>query len=61
MTKKTLRSIAAFMFVIAAAFVVFALTHPDAAFPWSNTVSYIIYGIYAVVMIVLFIAPVKKK
>ena len=61
MTKKTLRIIAAVMLVIAAAFIVFALTHPDAVFPWSNTVSYIIYGVYAAIMIVLFIAPVKKR
>ncbi len=61
MTKKTLRIIAAVMLVIAAAFIVFALTHPNAAFPWSNTVSYILYGVYAAIMIVLFIAPVKKR
>lgn len=49
------------MLIFAAAFFAFALTHPTASFPWSNTVSYIIYAVYLVVTAFLFIAPYKAK
>lgn len=32
--------------MIAVLFVVYALNHPEATFPWSNKVTYIIYGVY---------------
>ena len=61
MTKKYSRIIAAIMLVIAAIFIFVALNNPQASFPWSNTITYILYGIYVVIMVVLFIAPFKKK
>ena len=61
MTKKCSRIIATIMLVIAVVFIVIALNNPQASFPWSNTVTYILYGVYAIVMIILFIAPFKSK
>lgn len=57
--KKTCRIIASIMLLVAIGFVIFTLNHPESTFPWSNTVTYLIYGIYVLVMIVLFVAPFK--
>ncbi len=46
MSKKLSRIIAAVMFVLAISFLAFALTHPNASFPWSNAVTYAIYAVY---------------
>ena len=59
--KKICRIIASVMLVGAIGFIAVALHHPESGFPWSNTVTYTIYGLYALVMIVLFIAPFKGK
>ena len=59
--KKTCKIIASVMLVVAIGFIVFALNHPESVFPWSNTVTYTIYGLYALMMIVLFIAPFEGK
>ena len=59
--KKTCRIIARIMLVVAIGFIAFALNHPESNFHWSNAVTYIIYVIYALVMIVLFIEPFKCK
>lgn len=61
MTKKYSRIIAAIMLVIAIVFIFIALNNPQASFPWSNAITYILYGIYVVIMVVLFIAPFKKN
>ena len=42
-------------------FIFIALNNPQASFPWSNAITYILYGVYALIMIVLFIAPFKRK
>ena len=49
------------MLMAAAAFVIYALRHPEAAFPWSNAVTYILYGLYLIAMLVMAAAPFKKK
>ena len=59
MTKKYSRIIAVIMLIIAVIFILAALNNPQASFPWSNTITYILYGIYVVIMVVLFIAPFK--
>lgn len=61
MTKKHSRIIAVIMLVIAVIFIGIALNNPQASFPWSNTITYILYGIYIIVMIVLFVAPFNKS
>lgn len=60
MNKKTSRIIAAVMLATAVVFLIFAFTHPEGSFPWSNKVTYTLYGIYVAVMVILFIAPFKK-
>lgn len=49
------------MFVAAIVFVIFALNHPEMGLPWSNTITYLLYGLYFVVMVIMFVAPFKKK
>ena len=60
MTKKISRIIGSIMLVIAIAFVVFTLNHPEMSFPWSNTITWVLYGLYAIVTVVLLVAPTKK-
>ena len=60
MAKKTSRIIGMIMLIVAIAFVVFALKHPEASFPWSNTVTYAIYAVYLIVVAILLGAPFKK-
>lgn len=59
--KKKSRIIASIMLIVAIAFFVFAITHPTASFPWSNTITYFIYAVYVVIMVLLFIAPHKRE
>ena len=61
MTKKKSRIIALVMLMAAAAFVIYALRHPEASFPWSNAVTCILYGLYLTAMLVMAAAPYKKK
>ena len=61
MTKKTSRIIATVMLILAAAFLLYAFNHPEASWPWSNMVTFTLYGVYVVVMAILFIAPFRKK
>ena len=61
MNKKISRIIGLVMVVIAIVFVVFALNHPEMSFPWSNAITWVLYGLYAIVTAVLLIAPTKKK
>ncbi|MDD3241042.1 MAG: hypothetical protein PHW47_13400 [Lachnospira sp.] len=61
MVKRVSRVIATVMLVISVIFLWYALNHPEGSFPWSNTVTFILYGVYVLIMIFLFIAPFKKK
>lgn len=61
MTKKFSRIIGIVLLALAVAFVIFAFSHPEMNFPWSNTITYLLYGAYLLAMVVLFIAPFKKK
>ena len=49
------------MLIVAIAFVIFALTHPTASFPWSNTITYILYIVYFIGVIVFLLSPFRKK
>ena len=60
MKKKISRIIGSVMIAIAIAFVLFAFNHPEMSFPWSNTITYTLYSLYAIVTVVLLIAPTKK-
>ena len=59
--KKTSRMIACFMLFMAIIFLSFALAHPEMGMPWHNDITFAIYLIYGIVMIILFIAPFKEK
>lgn len=61
MTKKKSRIIAMIMLVAAAVFVLYALNHPEGSFPWSNAITYTLYGVYLLVMLVMAAAPFKRK
>ena len=61
MRKKTSRIIAGLMLLAAAAFVAYALGHPEASFPWNGGVTYTLYGAYGLLMVLLFIAPFKDR
>lgn len=52
------RMIGLVMVVIAVAFVIFAWNHPEMSFPWSNTMTWVLYGIYTLVTVVLLTVPV---
>ena len=60
MNKKISRIIGAAMALFAIGFVAFAVTHPEISFPWSNTVTYALYGLYTVMTAILLIAPSKR-
>lgn len=61
MTKKISRIISAVMLAAAVLFFLYALNHPEGSFPWGNEITYILYGIYLIVMIVLAIVPFGRK
>lgn len=49
------------MLAFAALFFAYAVTHPEASFPWSNTVTWSLYAGYFAVTALLFAASVRKK
>ena len=60
MNKKISRIIGVVMAMATIGFVAFAFSHPEINFPWSNAVTYVLYGLYALVTAVLLIAPSKR-
>ncbi|HIS61623.1 MAG TPA: hypothetical protein IAC14_05140 [Candidatus Scybalomonas excrementigallinarum] len=48
------------MLVIAIAFFIYALNHPEASFLWSLTATYIFYIVYLIVTLLMFILARKK-
>ena len=61
MKKSTSRIVGLVMLIIAVAFIAFALNHPEMSFPWNNTITWLLYGLYVLVTVVLLIAPKLKK
>ena len=49
------------MLLVAIVFIMFALNHPEKSFPWSNTITWLLYAVYFLVTMVLLIAPKMKK
>lgn len=39
------------MILIGIIFIFYALNHPEASFPWSNNITYLIYMVYLVLVI----------
>lgn len=60
MKKKVFSGLSIAMLLFAVGFVVYALNNPQASFPWSNTVSYVIYIIYLAIMIAFFTLSRKR-
>ena len=46
MKRKTSLAIGAVLAAIAVCFVVYAAGHPEASFPWSNRITFMLYGAY---------------
>ena len=46
MKRQTSLIIGIVLLVLAIVFIVYALHHPEVAFPWSNRISFLFYGIY---------------
>ena len=64
MNKSISRIIGVIMLIVAFVFIMFALNHPEKSFPWNNTITWLLYGVYGVyflVTVVLLIAPKLKK
>ena len=61
MKKSILRIIGLIMLIIAIVFIMYALNHPEMSFPWNNTITCLLYGVYFLVSVVLLIAPKMKK
>ncbi len=61
MKKRISRILGLIMLIIAIAFIVFALNHPEMSFPWNNTITWLLYGLYILVTVMLLIAPKTKK
>ena len=61
MKKSISRIIGVIMLIVAIVFIVLALNHPEKSFPWNNTITWLLYGIYFLVTVVLLIAPKMKK
>ena len=61
MKKNTSRIVGLIMLIIAVAFILFALNHPEMSFPWNNTITWLLYGLYFLVTVVLLITPKMKK
>ena len=61
MKKSISRIIGVIMLIVAIVFIMFALNHPEKSFPWNNTITWLLYGVYFLVTVVLLIAPKMKK
>ena len=61
MKKSISRIIGAIMLIVAIVFIVLALNHPEMSFPWNNTITWLLYGLYILVTVMLLIAPKTRK
>lgn len=66
MKRKTSLAIGAVLTAIAVCFVVYAADHPEASFPWSNRISFMIYGAYVWLLLkflidIPFLAKKRKE
>ena len=61
MKKSTSRIAGLVMLIIAVAFIMFAVSHSEMSFPWNNIITWLLYGLYVLVTVVLLIAPKMKK
>ena len=50
MKKSGSRIVGLVMLIIAVAFIMFAVNHPEMSFPWNNTITWLLYGLYVLVI-----------
>lgn len=62
MKKQTVfRIIGVVMLLFAIGFFWYAIHNPTASFPWSNTITYTIYIVYFLILILMFLLSKKKR
>ena len=61
MGKRGSRIIACILLVIGVIFFIIALNNPQFSWSWGNTITNRIYMVYLIVVVILFVAPFKKK
>ena len=61
MKRSTMRVISLLMLTASVGFVWYALGHPEGSFPWSNKVTYVLYGVYIAVAAGLFALSLRKN
>lgn len=59
--KRRCRIVALAMLFLAVGFFAYAITHPTASFSWNNAITYFIYVVYFLVMVVLFVVSFSKR
>lgn len=60
MTRKITRVIGLFMLFVTVKFVIVACNNPQMSFPWSNTITYMLYIVWLAIMILCIVAPFEK-
>lgn len=60
-TKTKSRIAAAILTVLAIVYVVYVLNNPQASLPFGNKVTGVLYGLYAGLVVILFLAPFSNK
>ena len=61
MSKVVSRILGIVLLLGAVVFLAISVAHPELSFRWNNAITYILYGIYLVGMIILLIAPFSEK
>jgi len=61
MVTKILLYASAVIFLAATGFVIYTHNNPQASFPWSNTVTFSVYAVYIIVMIVCYVLYKRRK
>ena len=60
MRKSVFAVIGTIMIIIAVCFVAYALHHPEAFFPWPNSVTYTLFALYGIATVVMFVLAARK-
>ena len=61
MSLKKNKIAAVIMLIFAILFFAYAINHPEASFPWSNTITYSFYALYILIMVILFLCKNEKE
>ena len=59
--KKQFFILACVLVIVAIGFVLYALGHPELSFSWSTQITYNFYGVYADIVVLLFVLAFWKK